>query len=1381
MRFAVICPRPARRRDRDCRRALCDRNRRARRHRHGIVAELRPRTRRVTECRRRLPRLRPRCKIAEHERFAGDHSVHGDVGRSQCKRRAVVWLRDVRRRERDGARRDGERARKLRHRVVASSGVRVPIYRRDVVLRAADVCLRAGAFVFRALSRGEADGRHHPDRERRAVVHAASASRRKRQRLGRYRPRNIAHAREIALPRERHRVVARVRLRIADDGIVERQTLVRHRGECLYLLKAGVGKRRPHHDLPVGIVAGRDVRRRHLQLALHLRDVVVAGIRAALESVGKRVPALADHRLRAGEGERRAVLAHEAVAADLDLVRRQWLSVVGLGRTPGCQGNRPLRHRQRAVVRRERVVGGDVRFAAHDPHACYHVRHDPVPPWSVEWRRHSRIVAERHIQNVAGLQNAEVRRLVFVKRVGLPVVSPAAAPGRHGDLRRVPRHRERARHDGERIVGHARRSVRHRERGVHAPRLRDAREITQRKRLALRQGGQTLPAAGEGCACRDRFDFLRPERKRRSVVRLLLRRRGERDCARLHFHRAEARRHRVVLSLRVRVERIGECICHRLGRIRDVPDDREAGIGRALARGESVARHRHAAFAVRRAVIHPLRMAARKRDAARRNRPALLHRARVVARAGDAHHVVAGVRRRVAGERVGDVVEVAVRLHEGDLRDRRRLLRAVVHRIARKADVPVRRIVADHARRDAQPAVSHFVCHVEVGIGVGKAAWCQPHRRRSGVGARCRRHAAEHRIRRDVVKGVFRGRVIPAHALLGRVVCIRRRMPRHGHRHRPLRDRHLRRVNEVLVVRVRDLVPDDVFARVGVSRHRPPRQGGRPAPADPRASIIRRVLYRALPNHRRAKGHDECIRVDGVSRAVVDNRRVELREPAVRHVALARLAAAAFTAADAGLRHRQRAVHRGDFVVARFRILIERVGEGVLACAHGGLLARERIRRPLTVHKAVAANRHLVRRERHAVVDLRVTLRGERNRARRDPDADRADHRRVVRCGDAVPHLCVADVRVDRRRIDPVLGLVRAVLHHRRREEAVRRHGDAMRRAVVDVRVADRRDNAARPNRNRRGDDRNLARDDRDRVVREVCPFLRDVIERVLDFALGDRRHRRPVRGDDPLARHEVVTTFYKMWERMWLAVVHEVGLRARGQRDRAFRNRHLRRMYEIFVVRVRHPVPHHVFARVGVNRRRPPRQGGRPAPADPRASIIRRVLHRVLPNHRRAKGHDECIRVDGVSRAVVDNRHIELREPAVRHVALARLAAATFTAADVGLRHRERAIHGGDVVVARLRAVVERVGEGVFAHSYGGLLARERIRRPLTVHKTVAANRHLVRRKRRAVVDLRVTLRGERNRARRDPDADRADNRRVVRSRDPIPHLRVADVAERR
>ena len=633
------------------------------------------------------------------------------------------------------------------------------------------------------------------------------------------------------------------------------------------------------------------------------------------------------------------------------------------------------------------------------------------------------------------------------------------------------------------------------------------------------------------------------------------------------------------------------------------------------------------------------------------------------------------------------------------------------------------------------------------------------------------------------------GQPLPA-VRQGHVNVVRRQRERHAvvglrptarpHRHRPLRDRHLRRVNEVLVVRVRHPVPHHVFARVGVDRRRPPRQGGRPAPADPRASIIRRVFHRALPNHRRTKGRDEFIRFYCMPLAVVDRRRIELREPDVRHVALARLAAATFTATDAGLRYRERAVHGGDVVVARRCLPIQGIGEGVLACAHGGLLARERIRRPLTIHKTVAANRHLVCRERRAVIDLRIALRSQRHRAFRDLNANRADLRRVVRSRDPIPHLRVADVRVDRRRIDPVLGLVRAVLHHRRREEAVRRHGDAMHHAVVDVRVAKCRNCSARSNRNRRGDDRNLARDDRDRVVREVRPLLRSVVECVDDFALVHARHRRPVGGDDSLARHEVVTAFYKMWERMWLAVVHEVGLRTRGQRDRAFRDRHLRRMYEIFVVRVRHPVPHHVFARIGVSRRRPPRQGGCPAPADPRAPVIRRVLHRVLPNHRRAERRHQRVRVNRMALAVVHRGHVELREPAVWHTAVTRLVATAFSAVDVGLRHRQRAVHRGDRIVARRCLPIQGIGEGVLACAHGGLLARERIRRPLTIHKTVAANRHLVCRERRPVVDFRGALRGECNLARRDGHGRRIGLRDVAGRGDFTPHHQRADVLDR-
>ena len=146
---------------------------------------------------------------------------------------------------------------------------------------------------------------------------------------------------------------------------------------------------------------------------------------------------------------------------------------------------------------------------------------------------------------------------------------------------------------------------------------------------------------------------------------------------------------------------------------------------------------------------------------------------------------------------------------------------------------------------------------------------------------------------------------------------------------------------------------------------------------------------------------------------------------------------------------------------------------------------------------------------------------------------------------------------------------------------------------------------------------------------------------------------------------------------------------------------------------------------------------------------------------------------------AVVDKCRIEFRERTIRNLTIARLAAATFTATDAGLRYRERALHGGDVVVARLRAVVERVGEGVFAHSYGSLRARVRNDGALAVGKPVAANRHLVCRKRSPVVDLRGALRSERDGARRDGHGRRIGLRDVAGRGDFTPHRQRADVLD--
>ena len=174
-----------------------------------------------------------------------------------------------------------------------------------------------------------------------------------------------------------------------------------------------------------------------------------------------------------------------------------------------------------------------------------------------------------------------------------------------------------------------------------------------------------------------------------------------------------------------------------------MPHHGEARIACALAVREAVARHGNRRLAVRRAVVRPLRASARERHVARRDRPFLLNRAGVVARAGDAHHVVARVRGRVAGERVGDVVEVAVRLHERHLGDRSRLQRAVVHRVAREADVPVRRIVAYDARLYLHPAVRHEVGHDEVCIAIHEVRRREPHRRRAHVGS-CHRNIVKH-------------------------------------------------------------------------------------------------------------------------------------------------------------------------------------------------------------------------------------------------------------------------------------------------------------------------------------------------------------------------------------------------------------------------------------------------------------------------------------------------------------------------------------------------------------------------------------------------------------------------------------------------------------
>ena len=83
----------------------------------------------------------------------------------------------------------------------------------------------------------------------------------------------------------------------------------------------------------------------------------------------------------------------------------------------------------------------------------------------------------------------------------------------------------------------------------------------------------------------------------------------------------------------------------------------------------------------------------------------------------------------------------------------------------------------------------------------------------------------------------------------------------------------------------------------------------------------------------------------------------------------------------------QLAFGRGNRVVDRLRIAVQLVGERVLALANVRLRARHLVRRAFAFNKAVAAYRHLVVRQRIAVVDLLVRSRGQRHFALIDRQA----------------------------------------------------------------------------------------------------------------------------------------------------------------------------------------------------------------------------------------------------------------------------------------------------------------------------------------------------------------------------------------------------------
>ena len=77
----------------------------------------------------------------------------------------------------------------------------------------------------------------------------------------------------------------------------------------------------------------------------------------------------------------------------------------------------------------------------------------------------------------------------------------------------------------------------------------------------------------------------------------------------------------------------------------------------------------------------------------------------------------------------------------------------------------------------------------------------------------------------------------------------------------------------------------------------------------------------------------------------------------------------------------QRAQFLRDIVVVRVRAFVQRVSERVLARANNRLASRHVVLRAFVLNKAVAANRHIVVRQRGAVVLLAVSSGGQRHAA----------------------------------------------------------------------------------------------------------------------------------------------------------------------------------------------------------------------------------------------------------------------------------------------------------------------------------------------------------------------------------------------------------------
>ena len=146
-------------------------------------------------------------------------------------------------------------------------------------------------------------------------------------------------------------------------------------------------------------------------------------------------------------------------------------------------------------------------------------------------------------------------------------------------------------------------------------------------------------------------------------------------------------------------------------------------------------------------------------------------------------------------------------------------------------------------------------------------------------------------------------------------------------------------------------------------------------------------------------------------------------------------------------------------------------------------------------------------------------------------------------------------------------------------------------------------------------------------------------------------------------------------------------------------RNRKFRRMYEIFIVRIRHAIPNNILTSIRINRRFAyPPAGRARCPQRAACTNVNRILNRARPRHRTTKRRLKRVRVNRMPLAVVDECRVKLRDTSLRHFTVSRLFTAINTAADIRLRNRKLTVYCSNSVVPCLCIIIKRISKYILA-----------------------------------------------------------------------------------